>query len=101
MLKSGCRFTLDGFAEALASLEDEVKSKCREVGEAAVEYARVNGSYRDVTGRLRASNKYKADAHGLEVFNDAPYASDVEARGHEVVSGAALFAEAELKKSRR
>lgn len=83
--------------EAIDGFKDEAKEKMREVGEDAVAYAIENGNYKDVTGRLRASNKYAVDDNGLKIYNDAPYASSVEARGKEVISGAALFAEKRLK----
>ncbi|MBQ7211614.1 MAG: hypothetical protein IJS19_02920 [Muribaculaceae bacterium] len=75
----------------------EVEKVETEVGEEAVEYARKFGNYRDVTGFLRNSNRYEVDESGLALINDAPYASDVEARGQEVLTGAALFAENRLK----
>lgn len=68
------------------------------VGREAVRYAEENGNYRDVTGRLRASNDYEVSDKGLKIVNTAPYAEDKEAEGFDVVSGAALFAERELKR---
>lgn len=75
----------------------EVEKFEAEVGEEAVDYARKFGNYRDVTGVLRNSNRYEVDENGLALINDAPYASDVEARGREVLTGAVLFAENRLK----
>lgn len=72
---------------------DEVKEAMRQAGEAAVEYNKEHGSYRDRTGNLRASNYYKVDENGLEVGNSAEYAEDVEARGYMVCSEGALLAE--------
>lgn len=81
---------MDGFIE-------EVVGKMEDVGKEAVEYAKTNGSYQNRTGRLRSSNKYKAEESGLTVYNDAEYASNVEQKGYEVLTGAALFAEKRLK----
>lgn len=66
------------------------------VGREAVDYAVANGTYRNVTGRLRASNGYKSSKDGLTLYNDAPYAKDIEARGEDVISGAALYAQKRL-----
>lgn len=91
---------VDGFFEQGTSEIKEVESK---VGEEALEYAIQNGSYQDRTGTLRKSNKYSVKEDGLELRNDAKspkgysYASDVESKGYEVLSGAALFAERRLK----
>ena len=74
------------------------------VGKEAVEYAVQHGSYQNRTGTLRKSNKYSVSDEGLELKNDAKspegynYASNVESKGYEVLSGAALFAEKRLKK---
>lgn len=69
----------------------------RQVGREAVTYAVENGDYHNVTGRLRASNRYRVCADGLELYNDTPYAAEVESRGYEVIGGAALVAEQRLK----
>jgi len=76
---------------------DEVRQTMERVGEEAVEYAKANGTYQDRTGRLRASNGYEVQDKTLTLFNDAPYAEYVEAKGYDVVSGAALYAEKRLK----
>lgn len=76
-------------------IKSEVRERMRQVGEAAVEYAAEHGSYHDVTGRLRASNRYEVTDNGLELYNEMDYAAEVETRA-EVLSGAALFAESEL-----
>lgn len=101
MRNSGCRFDFSEADAFLRAIPGKVREVERRVGEMAVDYAREHGDYRDVTGRLRSSNRFKADDSGLTVYNDAPYASDVEARGREVVSGAALYAEVLLGKECR
>ena len=83
--------------------ESEVKEVEEKVGKEAVEYAVQHGSYQDHTGTLRKSNKYLVSDEGLELKNDAAspkgynYASNVESKGYEVLSGAALFAEKRLR----
>ena len=83
--------------------ENEVKEVEEKVGKAAVEYAVQHGSYQNRTGTLRKSNRYSVSDEGLELKNDAKspegynYASNVESKGYEVLSGAALFAEKRLK----
>ncbi|WP_296261721.1 hypothetical protein [uncultured Phocaeicola sp.] len=82
---------------------NEVKEVEEKVGKEAVEYAVQHGSYQNHTGTLRKSNKYSVSDEGLELKNDAKspegynYASNVESKGYEVLSGAALFAEKRLK----
>lgn len=77
--------------------ENAIEERLSDVGEEAVAYAKEHGSYHDVTGNLRRSNKYNVEDDGLLIYNDAEYASNVEQRGYEVISGAALFAEKRLK----
>ena len=74
-------FFQQGFAEVKA-VEDN-----------AVEH----GSYQNRTRTLRKSNKYSVQDDGLELRNEAEYASFVESKGYEVLTGAALFAEKRLK----
>ena len=82
----------------IAAVNAEVDAKIRgnldEVGKKAVAIAKETGTYHDVTGRLRNSNKYRVEnGRDLVLYNDAPYAEDVEARGKVVLSTAALEAE--------
>lgn len=81
----------------LNEAENEIENKLAKVGAEAVDYAKEHGSYQNRTGNLRRSNKYKVDKEGLTLYNDADYASDVEQRGYEVLSGAILFAEKKIK----
>ena len=46
---------------------------------------------------LRTSNDYDVDKDGLTLKNEAEYASFVESKGYDVLSGAALHAEKRLK----
>ncbi len=75
----------------------EVKDAMIEVGEEAVQYAKDNGDYQDRTGTLRQSNEYEVDETGLTLKNETEYASYVEAKEFDVLSGAALEAERILK----
>ena len=75
----------------------EVKAVEDKVGKEAVNYAIEHGSYQNRTGTLRKSNKYSVEDEGLELKNEAEYASFVESKGYEVLTGAALFAERRLK----
>ncbi len=97
MAKSGCEFDFSDVERAFDSFEADLISVERKVGREAVDYAREHGDYRDVTGRLHRSTRFQADALGLTIYSEAPYASDVEARGKDVISGAALFAEQRLR----
>ena len=80
---------------------EEAKEAMIEVGEDAVQYAKDNGDYQDHTGTLRKSNEYEVDETGLTLKNETEYASYVEAKGFEVLSGAALEAEKRLNDSNR
>ena len=60
---------------------EEAKEAMIEVGEDAVQYAK----------------EYEVDETGLTLKNETEYASYVEAKGFEVLSGAALEAEKRLK----
>ena len=75
----------------------EVEKKMIDVGDESVKYAEEHGTYQDHTLNLRTSNKYDVDENGLTLENTAEYASYVEAKGFDVLSGAALHAEKELK----
>lgn len=77
--------------------EWEVEKMMIDVGDEAVKYAEEHVNYQDHTLTLRASNDYDVDKDGLTLKNEAEYASFVESKGFEVLSGAALFAEKRLK----
>jgi hypothetical protein len=77
--------------------EWEVEKKMIDVGDEAVKYAEEHGDYKDHTLTLRTSNDYDVDESGLTLKNEAEYASFVESKGYDVLSGAALFAERRLK----
>nr|DAY23481.1 MAG TPA: hypothetical protein [Caudoviricetes sp.] len=72
-----------------------------DVGDAAVKDAEENGTYQDHTLNLRTSNEFDVDEEGLTLQNTAEYASYVEAKGFEVLSGAALRAEKKLREMTR
>ena len=74
-----------------------VKSVEDKVGKEAVDYAVKNGSYQNRTGTLRKSNKYSVQDDGLELRNEAEYASFGESKGYEVLTGAGIYAERRLK----
>ncbi len=94
-----CTFDFSDVDAAFEEHFKQVKAEVNRVGQEAVAHAKANGSYRDISGRLRRSNRYNVtDKCDLELINDAPYAADVEARGKDVLSSAALFAEQQLNK---
>ena len=79
------------------SFFDKGYAEVKSVEDKVVDYAVKNGSYQNRTGTLRKSNKYSVQDDGLELRNEAEYASFVESKGYEVLTGAALFAEKRLK----
>ena len=78
-------------------LEWEVQKGMIDVGDDAVKDAKANHTYQNRTGNLEASNGYDVDKDGLTLDNTADYASYVEAKGFDVLSGPALRAEKKLK----
>lgn len=100
----GVGFDFSDVDDALKQGQWDVVKKVIDVGEESVRYAEDNGNYQDHTLTLRTSNKYDVDEDAnLTLYNDArsekgyPYASNVESKGFDVLSGAALFAERRLK----
>lgn len=77
--------------------EWEVEKTMIDVGDEAVKDAKANHTYQNRTGNLEASNDYDVDKDGLTLENSADYASYVEAKGFDVLSGSALRAEKKLK----
>lgn len=77
--------------------EWEVEKAMIDVGDEAVKDAKANHTYQNRTGNLEASNDYDVDKDGLTLTNSADYASYVEAKGFDVLSGSALRAEKKLK----
>lgn len=81
-----------------------VQKKVIDIGEDSVKYAKEHGNYQNHTYNLRNSNKFDVDEEAnLTLYNDATspngfqYASVVESKGYDVLSGAALYAEKKLK----
>lgn len=83
--------------------ERMVNDAMTEAGENAVKYAIEHGDYHDRSGNLRKSNKFNVENGKLTLYNDAKaangyqYAEKVESKGFDVLSGAALETENELK----
>ena len=94
------------FSDVDSFFEEEewrVQKEMIDIGDDAVRYAEEHGNYQDHTLTLRTSNDFDVDEEGLLLKNEAAspkgynYASDVESKGYEVLSGAALYAENRLK----
>ena len=83
--------------EFFDDLENEVVSGMCYVGEAAVNDAKANHTYQNRTGNLEASTSFDVDKDALTLEAGMDYASYVEAKGYDVISGAALRAEKKLK----
>lgn len=81
----------------LSNEEWEVQKKMIDVGDEVVKNAEEIGNYQDHTLTLRTSNEFDVDETGLTLRNTAEYASFVESKGFEVLSGSALLAEKRLK----
>jgi hypothetical protein len=95
------------FDDFLTEVDDEIEqlrienaSLFQAEGQEAVDYAIANGAYKNRTGKLRASNRsgvIEDENITLELENTADYASFVEAKGFDVLTGALLNAEDRLK----
>lgn len=87
------------FQKGMREVEQVEKARAQE----AVDYAKQIGTYQDRTGTLRNSNKFEVDESGITLYNDAQspqghnYASNVESKGYDVLSGAALYLEKKLR----
>lgn len=93
-----CIFDFSDVAPALQAFDQAVDRQVDKVGKEAKDYNVEHGTYTDVSGHLRASNVYAVERnHSLLIGNEADYAEDVEARGEDVVTGGALYAEKRLK----
>lgn len=92
---------IDGdFSDVDKFFEDgelDVESAMANVGEEAVADTKANHTYKNRTENLESSNEYETDKDGLTLKNTADYASYVEAKGFDVLSGPALRAEKKLK----
>lgn len=78
--------------------KQEVHQIVEEVGQESEQYAKDHGDYQDRTGNLRSRNGHNVDENeNLELTNSADYASYVENKGYDVLSGAALYAQKRLK----
>lgn len=94
------------FSDVNSFLEEEmwrVQKKMIDIGDEGIEYAEEYGNYQDHTLTLRTSNDFDIDDEGILLKNEAKspegynYASDVESKGYEVLSGAALYVEKRAK----
>lgn len=94
------------FSDLDKAIKDGMRKMKKQMGvraSEAVDYAVEKGNYQDHTGTLRRSNKYKVEDTEIELYNDAQspqgyhYASNVESKGYEVLSSAALMLEKNLK----
>ena len=86
----GVRFDFKDVEKEINDAPAKVKAVFDREGGKAVAYAVQSGTYQNRTGRLRSSNRYEADTKAIRLINDAEYASNVEARGYEVLSGSFL-----------
>lgn len=84
----GVKLDLRDVLQELDGAPAKVGKVLHTIGEDAVGYAKERGDYQDRTGRLRKGNEFLSDERHLIVENDVEYASHVEHRGYDVLSGA-------------
>lgn len=94
----GVKFDFSDIEKAIKEVRTDVRKEFTRLGSEGVAYARRYGSYKDRTGRLRSSNRFEATEDHLVLKNDAPYATNVEHRGYDVLSGAFLETARKLNK---
>lgn len=101
---AGVDFDFSDVDDFFADGKKEIHDIVDKVGTESDEYDKKDGTYQNHTYTLRNSNNHEADADcNLILYNDAKspkgynYASNVESKGYEVQSGAALFAEKRLR----
>lgn len=80
-----------------AQCEREVDTLLDRIGSEAVEQNKANGNYRNRTGNLRRSNYHKVQDHTLVLGNKADYATDVSARGYDVIDSGIHYIKRELE----
>ena len=81
-------------SDILAQLSDaprQVEQVFDTIGEDAVGYAKEHGNYKNHTWNLRTHNMYERDQQHLVVKNTMPYASNVEHKGYDVLTGAEYY----------
>lgn len=91
------KFDISDLKNFRENAENEVLQEMDKVGKEAVQFAFDHGMYQNHTWKLRKSNQYEVSKHGLTLKNETEYASYVEAKGFDVLSRAALYAERRLK----
>ena len=77
--------------------EREVDAFLDRLGNEAVELNKANGNYRNRTYNLRRSNYHKVQDHTLMLGNKSDYASDVSARGYDVIDSGIHHIKRELE----
>ena len=90
-------YKIDDVEGFLQQGEWEIQKRMIDIGEEAVEYAEEYGDYQDRTLTLRTSNEYDVNEEGLTLRNTADYATFVESKGYDVLSGAVIYAHKRLK----
>lgn len=93
----GVEFDFSDVDDFIQEGRRELINEMSSIGKEAVQHAVESGDYQNHTYVLRSSNDFEADETGLTLKNEADYASYVEKKGYEVLSGSALFAEKRLK----
>lgn len=90
------KFDISDLKNFKEKAEAEVLQEMDKVGKEAVQFAFDHGAYQNHTWKLRKSNEYEVSKQGLKLKNETEYASYVEAKGFDVLSRAALYAERRL-----
>lgn len=77
----------------------EVREEVESVAKEAIKYAQDTQKFNNWTYQLRYGHEYHVTHYAsLDMWNNMFYAPYVEAKGYDVLSGAALFARDELQR---
>lgn len=77
----------------------ELREEVEQVAKEAIQYAVRYGEYKNWTWQLREGNEFHVTRYAsLDLWNNMFYAPYVEAKGYDVLTGAALYARSELRK---
>lgn len=77
----------------------ELREEVEQVAKEAIQYARDTQRFNNWTYNLRHGHEFHVTRYAsLDLWNNMFYAPYVEAKGYDVLTGAALYARSELRK---
>lgn len=83
---------------AIAEGVEKAEAEIEHQGQSAVTVAKWKGDYKNHTYTLRTSNGFKIEDGKAVLFNTAPYAKYVSAKGYDVLDSAFAYLKNQLDK---